>query len=100
MRNLSSSVYLRFPFEVPDPKRVDRLELHLRYDDGVVVYLNGEELFTRNAPAPAQWNSTATARHEDADAIVFEEFDLADFLDLLRPGSYVLAIQGLNLASA
>lgn len=100
LHGINSSAYLRFPFNLPDLSTVDRLKLRLRYDDGVVVHLNGQEILAVNAPSPAAWNATATARQPDAAAVQFVEFNLDDARDALRTGANVLAIQGLNISPA
>lgn len=111
MRSVSPSVCLRLPFTVTDPAQFQELKLRLRYDDGLIAYLNGTEVFRTNAPANATWNSTATAAHGSEPAVpgstntlpsgwpALEEFDLSRFLPLLVPGSNVLAFQGLNVAA-
>jgi hypothetical protein len=99
MHGVRSSAYLRWSFEVSDVSAINRLRLRLRYDDGVAVYVNGQEVLSRNAPSPANWDAAATARHPDVAAIAFEEFNLDDARDALRVGANVLAIQGLNIAA-
>jgi hypothetical protein len=96
MLGVNSSAYIRLPFVVPDASQVDRLRLRMKYDDGFVIYLNGQPVLTQNAPDTVSWNSAATAIHPDADALVFQEFTLADLAGFLRNGTNVLAIQGLN----
>ena len=83
----STSCYIRVPFTVSDdPTTFTTLTLRMRYDDGFVAYLNGIEiaraLFT-GAPA---WNSAASANHDDAAAVVFEDFDVSKMsLPVPRP---------------
>ena len=63
-----TSVYSRFEFTLDaefDPEVVDGLELRMKYDDGYVVYLNGQLVHANNAPSPAVWNSTATGKRFD-----------------------------------
>ncbi|PYI82054.1 MAG: hypothetical protein DME26_18720, partial [Verrucomicrobia bacterium] len=62
MRGVNSSAYLRIPFAVVNPADVAQLTLRLRYDDGLVAWLNGQEIARKNAPATVAWNSTSTAR--------------------------------------
>jgi hypothetical protein len=95
----TTSVYLRQKFTVEDRQSIAALTLGLRYDDGVVVYLNGQRVAARNAPANAIWNSTATTTHNDSDAEVFEPIDLADWISLLVDGENVLALHALNQSS-
>ncbi|HSH16188.1 MAG TPA: CotH kinase family protein, partial [Verrucomicrobiae bacterium] len=100
MTNQNASAYLRIPFTVTDPSALQTLSLRMKYDDGFVAYLNGQEVASRNAPASPQWNSAATASHPNADALVFEEITLADAAGLLQTGPNVLTIQGLNVSAA
>lgn len=61
-----------------------------------MAYLNGVEVASRNAPAAPTWNSLATTTNSDTKAVVFESIDLGDVNSLLRQGSNVLAIHGMN----
>jgi hypothetical protein len=63
MSQVNASAYIRVPFTIADPGAFNRLTLNLRYDDGFIAYLNGNEILRRNAPAPSAWNSSATATH-------------------------------------
>ena len=85
----NASVFLRVPFEVADPS-FETLKLRLRYEDGFIAYLNGWEVARRNAPAKAQWNSTATtAQTQRAPVVLTEKFDAAS-------GAYVTAQADAN----
>lgn len=96
MYNVRQTVYMRIPFELATVPLFDTLTLRMKYDDGYVVYLNGEPIASRNAPADVAWDSGATTQHADAQAIVFEDVDVTSFAHLLRAGQNVLAIHGLN----
>lgn len=99
MYGQNGTCYIRVPFNVSanDLPALTGLKLRVRYDDGFIAHLNGQEIArTGNAPASAVWNSTASYTHDDADAIVFEEFDVSPFVGQLHAGANVLAIQGLN----
>jgi hypothetical protein len=100
MAGVNSSVYLRIPFLVEDVSQVDRLTLRLRYDDGFVAYLNGQLVVSANAADTNAWNAAATARHADAEALTFVEFNVDDGRSALVPGINLLAIQGLNVSAA
>jgi len=90
------TVYTRQTFFVANPATITDLTLHLRYDDGFLAYLNGELVASQNAPGDPQYNSNATANHNDSDAVVFEPFDVSDHVDKLVAGDNILAIQSLN----
>ena len=36
------------PFNVDDPAELDEISLRLKYEDGVVAYLNGTEVYRNN----------------------------------------------------
>jgi hypothetical protein len=98
MNGINASVFIRIPFSVSAPAGLEQLTLRMKYDDGFVAFINGSEVASANAPAAAdlQWNSTATTAHADAEAIVFQDFDISAAIPLLRSGANVLAIHGLN----
>lgn len=94
------SVYIRIPFAITDPTNFAGLSLKMKYDDGFVAYLNGAPLAVAEALAPdpdeLTFESVATANHNDADAIIDEEFVLSS--SLLEVGKNVLCIHGMNRA--
>jgi len=98
MYGSNSSAYVRFPFSVADPSAFDTLALLVRYDDGFVAYLNGQQIASANAPASPAWNSAATQRHLDTQAVQWQEFDVSAAQAYLQAGNNVLAIQALNIA--
>jgi len=59
MRGVSSSVYLRFPFTVPDPTGFETLRLNFNWNDGCVIYLNGQLVDKRNAPTVIEGSTIA-----------------------------------------
>ena len=97
MWNVNSSAFIRIPFEVANPAGTAQLTLRLKYDDGFVAWLNGQEIARRNAPDTPAWNSIATRGRPDDLAVQFEDFNVSPFASLLEVGANVLAIQGLNI---
>ena len=95
MSGINGSVYVRIPFEIADPSIFQALELHMKYDDGFVAYLNGVRIAADRAPAPIEWNSTATGSHE-SDTEEFDIFDVSGFANQLQAGTNVLSIHGMN----
>jgi hypothetical protein len=67
----------------------------MKYDDGFIAYVNGVEVASRNAPVSPAWDSRATALHDDAVAVIFEEIAFQGASGLLQAQN-VLAIHGLN----
>lgn len=93
-----SSAYVRIPFVLTDADLVDRLKLRIRYDDGFLAYLNGTLVAARNAPALPAFDSVALTNRVTAAGLAAEDIALTDFAKLLREGTNVLAIHGLNAA--
>ena len=103
----TTSIYVRTEFDLADASAVADLTLSLQYDDGFAAYLNGTFLFSRNADDGLAWNASASASHDDSDALQVTPFKLdgsasseGDFLDLLVDGKNTLAIHGLNRPSS
>ena len=102
MYNVNNSVYIRIPFQLADPATVETLILLMKFDDGFVAYLNGEEVAHYFAPGrdgntdPLTWDSHSTSSYADSDAVVFRTFDITTYKDHLRAGRNILAIHGLN----
>jgi hypothetical protein len=100
MYGRNSSCYIRIPFVVSgEPSRFNFMTLKMRYDDGFVAYLNGVEIQRALFNGAPVWNSAAGSNHDDAAAVVFEEFDVSAQVGLLRKGANLLAIQGMNSSS-
>jgi hypothetical protein len=100
MRNQNASAYLRVPFNVTNPAGLESLTLRMRYNDGFVAYLNGQEIARRNAPATPQWNSAAAATRPPHLSLVYEDINVSDRIGLLVAGANTLAVHGLNTSAA
>ena len=87
---------MRIPFTVDSLDDITRLTFRMKYDDGFVAYLNGTEIASGNKPANPTWNSDASGDHNDSLAVVFEDTDITNQLNLLQVGNNVLAIHGMN----
>ncbi len=96
LRGVSSSLYARFTFEIDDPGGLESLLVHLRYDDGCALYLNGREVVRRNAPAVLDSSSAAESDRPRLDALRVETIDIGGHLDALVPGRNVLGVHALN----
>jgi hypothetical protein len=96
MKGQNASAYVRIPFTVNNPTSIESLLFRIKYDDGFIAYLNGTEIARKNAPAAAEWNSTAIAERPSDLANSFEEFNVSLARAYLRSGLNVLAIHGLN----
>lgn len=95
----TTSVYTRFTFNIPDQATIDNfdtLSLNVRYDDGIVAYLNGTLVASPNAIPPYLFSSTADNQNPDGSAVNYEGIDITQHLGQLQVGTNVLAIQLLN----
>ena len=95
-----SSVYVRIPFLVPDLSTVATLQLLMRYDDGFVAYVNGQEVARKNVPTQTRFNSLATLARTNSEAIQAEPFLVPRLEGVVQVGVNVLAIHGMNRFSS
>ncbi len=95
MYDVNSSLYLRLPFTVTDLSNIDSLILQMKYDDGFIAYLNGQEVARRGIGLSdtATWNSSAQS---DNSILDFEDINITSNISDLSIGNNVLAIHGLN----
>lgn len=97
MSGRNASCFIRIPFVLTNsPVELTAWRLWMQYDDGFVAWLNGEEIIRQNAPDPLEWDSAATAQHLDSEALIPEEFNLAEFANRFVVGTNILALQALN----
>ena len=99
MSDRNATAYLRVPFSLTNRNNMSGLTLKMKYDDGFIAYLNGARIASRFAPDSPAWNSTATALHDDTEAIVFEDIPIPAGLGSLLDGDNILSIHALNGAS-
>ncbi len=67
--NKHVTTYFRRGFDVPDPTVFSNVVLRVRRDDGVAVYLNGQEVFRDNLPAGLlEFGTLATNATDDGAA--------------------------------
>ena len=99
MRRINATAYIRINFNVIRPEEYQKLELHMKHDDGFIAYINGARVAEKNAPANPSWDSSATTNSGEADVNEFEEFDITAHINHLKEGANVLAIHGMNGSS-
>ncbi len=92
---VGTSVYMRIPFNIDDPAALSALSLRMKYDDGYAAYLNGVEVTRKNLRDDLAWDARARTR-SGRSAIEFENVNLTQYLEHLKPGENILAIHGLN----
>lgn len=94
-----SSIFLRQRFLASDLARIEKLEVRIEYDDGIVAWLNGTEVLRLNMTGstgdPVTIADTASASSR-AGPGRGEVYDLSEFTGLLREGENVLAVHLFN----
>ena len=93
------TTYFRKSFEVDLPAGWEVTDLvgELRYDDGMVIYLNGHELGRAHMPAGPITASTLASDHEASDP--YERYDWSWARSYIVAGRNVLAVE-VHQASA
>ncbi len=95
MRRVNASVYIRITFEMPADKADSMLLLRMKFADGFVAYLNGVEVLRENAPSTVRYSSRARRSRSAQEALKFSVWRI-QAQDLIKQGTNVLAIQGMN----
>ncbi|HYM82422.1 MAG TPA: metallophosphoesterase [Candidatus Limnocylindria bacterium] len=89
--NKYRTTYFRLSFVLGvSPASIQGLTLGANYDDGFVLYLNGQEVARRSLPAGPIDYSTFATTHEGGS---YEAIDLAAAIGLLVQGTNQLAIE-------
>ena len=105
MFGIMNSCYIRIPFVLDTaPNGLSSITLKIRYDDGFVAYINGEELTRDNFDPDVEfpdWNDDSDGLHDDSEALLLQPFkvnrvDKPDVFNALQLGDNILAIHGLN----
>ena len=96
MLNKYISVYMRYEFDVPDPADITAMEFKVDYDDGFVAYLNGREVIRRGVPEGQNENTPGQNHEASAGGGQVEVLNLGAYLDALRAGGNVFAIEVHN----
>lgn len=94
MQNNYSTVYLRSSFQCENSEMLDELEFLVNYDDGFIIWINGQKLVQVNAPVSPAFNSLASGSHESGS---FELFTVDSSEVNIRNGINHIAVQGFNI---
>ncbi len=88
------TAYFRYTFNVTDPAAFADLTVHLLFDDGAVVYLNGTEVWRKNIDGsvnPVVYSTFATQSQDN-------ETDTKTIANTLVAGDNVIAVELHNQA--
>ena len=95
MRNNYTSVFLRKEFNISDPNAFSQLELEVLSDDGMIAWINGQEVGRFNMPA-GEVPYSATSLGPLPEPIPYERYTISNPGAVLVPGENVVAIHGFN----
>ena len=93
----STSVFVRIPFTVDDVDAIENLTLRMKYDDGYVAFLNGEEVSRASlrSGGTQEFDSRGVSRRTNL-TVEFEDVRISQHIDKLRQGENVLSIHVVN----
>jgi hypothetical protein len=94
MQNNYSTIYLRTTFNATNIDRINTITFTNDYDDGFVIWVNGSEVFRRNAPTVISNTALAPENHESGTPVTIV-IDTG-MIDLFE-GTNAIAIQGFNV---
>ncbi|MCF8259815.1 MAG: CotH kinase family protein [Melioribacteraceae bacterium] len=84
------TTYFRKTFQIDNPQVVTQLSMELLYDDGAIVYLNGNEIVKTNMPdGEISYNTYASGWDISEDS--FSSFIIAP--EFLQTGENVIAVE-------
>jgi len=85
------TTYFRIDFQLAnDPSSFEQFSLFANYNDGMVVYLNGEEIARRSLPVGAITYNTFASQHA---LVSYEYIDVTPFIGNLVQGTNTLAVE-------
>ena len=94
VRGKHSTLYTRIAFELNEKPTGNTAQLRVRYDDGFIAYLNGEEIARRSVTG-TPGKDLQISSHEASKT--FHTVDLPTWAKHARKGKNILAIVGYNV---
>lgn len=93
MQNNYPTLYLRSTFVAQNVGELETITINVDYDDGFIIWINGEEATRRFAPENPTYNSFSTDLHESGlvETIKIKVEDIP-----LKEGDNLIAVQGFN----
>ena len=98
-------IYLRQTFDIADVSAVEKILLHMDFDDAFVAYLNGVEIARANIGTSGIRPLYSMSADEAREAQMYQGgtplmFDLQSFIGILQNGKNVLAVEAHNFGSS
>ena len=98
------SVFIRKEFTITDITSIQKMILHVDYDDAYVAYINGQEVARASVGTPGEIIPYDRVADESHEALMWQGgepnyFEVADPASILVEGTNVIAIQGHNISN-
>ncbi|MBN1676275.1 MAG: CotH kinase family protein [Kiritimatiellae bacterium] len=95
MHHAYTTLFIRRAFEVARVEDITRLQARIDYDDGFLMWINGEPVLSANAPTgEITCASVAAAAHQEGKC---ETFEIPHHRACLVAGANCIAVQVFNL---
>ena len=91
-RNKYATTYFRSEFNIDGVKDISALEMRLKYDDGAIIYINGQEFFKTSNMEYGMSYDDYTLDGDDTPSENFQDFDQLT-PNLLVEGRNVIAVE-------
>jgi hypothetical protein len=89
----ASKAYFRFPFSYTEPPNHLKPQLSLRFNQGVVAYLNGERIARKGILKGSTWDPDTKRFIAEGTAGSFQNLQFDNITEKLRVGSNLLALE-------
>lgn len=97
MQGNYTTLYMLSSFNAQNITQLKDVVFTVNFDDGFIIWINGEEVFSVNAPASPVYTSGAT---NQSDFAIAHTYRLPAHDIYLKEGENLIAIQGLNFSKA
>lgn len=91
-----STLYLLKEIQISDLSGIDDITISVAFDDGYILWINGNEVARKNAPSYSGYRRLAS-NSNDADELV--KFMIPVSESFLNAGTNTIALQGFNVSA-
>ena len=93
MLDTYTTVYMRSTFIVTRASDIEQITINADFDDGYILWINGNVVLSENAPALPAYDSRATNSRESG---VMKTYNISASEAKLTEGTNYIAVQGFN----
>ena len=97
------SIYLRKSFQIETPDLIQKILLHVDYDDGFIAFINGKTVALGNTYLPDHLDPQNVKGNSDHEGLIYQKripgkFEIDASEIQLYKGENIIAIQGYNIS--